>query len=81
MIMIVVMCVDGSTVVAETEVVCDCFHAQLPKDVKTNELSDRFRYLGVLSWVTGEGHPHSHNWSPTRSNILPLKIDDQAYKY
>ena len=41
MIMIVVMCVDGSTVVAETEVVCGCFHAQLPKDVKTNELSDR----------------------------------------
>ena len=44
MIMIVVMCVDGSTVVAETEVVCDCFHAQLPQDVKTNELSDRFLF-------------------------------------
>ena len=42
MIMIVVMRVDGSTVVAETEVVCDCFHAQLSKDVKTNKLSDRF---------------------------------------
>ena len=44
MIMIVVMRIDGSTVVAETEVVCDCFHAQLPEDVKTNELSDRFSF-------------------------------------
>lgn len=45
MIVIAVMRVDSGTVAAETEVVvCNCFHAQLLQDVKTNKLSDRFPF-------------------------------------
>ena len=66
MIVIVVMRVDGSTVAAETEVVCDCVHAQLPKDFKTNnELSDRFSFTRCSFLLRGKRRKppvcHSHH--------------------